>query len=65
MYLVAKEMPIIEGTVTELFGISDNNGILITFTDDPVEAENFVRLCNENQVEPNHIVDVVEDSFYS
>lgn len=65
MYRVSEELLLFEETETEIFGISDNNGLLITFTDDRKEAEKFVELCNENGVEPNHIADIIEDFFYT
>lgn len=65
MYLTIKETLIIEDSETELYGISDGNGLMITFTEDPVEAESFVGICNENAVESNHIADIIEDRYYT
>lgn len=49
----------------EFFGISDGKGLSVTFTDSRAEAEKFVDLCNENEVEENQIHDLIEDCFYS
>lgn len=65
MYLLIKETFIIDNSETELYGISDSNGLMITFTEDPVEAESFVGICNENAVESNHIADIIEDRYYT
>lgn len=65
MYLTIKETLIIEDSETELYGISDGNGLMITFTEDPDEAESFVGICNENAVERNHIADIIEDRYYT
>ena len=65
MYLLIKETFIIDNSETELYGISDGAGLMITFTEDPDEAESFVRICNENAVESNHIADIIEDRYYT
>lgn len=65
MYRIAKEIITYEDSEEETFGISDDKGLLITFTEDPDDAQRFVRLCNENEVEENHIADLIEDLFYS
>lgn len=65
MYRIAKEIITYEDSEEETFGISDDKGLLITFTEDPDDAQRSVRLCNENEVEENHIADLIEDLFYS
>ncbi len=65
MYHIVKEILNTEDGETEEIGIADDNGLMIAFTEDPEEAEKFVRLCNENEVEENHVADLIEDYFYS
>ncbi len=65
MYRVAKTVKIICGKTKILFGITDGDKILIDFTTDKSEAEKAVELMNKNNVEPNHVFDVIEDLFYS
>lgn len=65
MYLIAKETVVAEDSEMEFYGISDNNGLIITFTEDFEEAKKFVELCNENNVESNHISDLIEDFYYT
>ncbi len=65
MYRVAKTVKSICGKTETLYGISDGDKILIEFTTDKSKAENAVDLMNKNNVEPNHVFDVIEDLFYS
>lgn len=65
MYRVVKTVKSICGKTKVLYGIADGDRILIDFTTDESEAENAVNLMNKNNVEPNHVLDVIEDLFYS
>lgn len=65
MYHVTKEIAVIENCAETLFGISDGNVDFPCLTSDCRQAENLAELLNKNGVEPNHLVDVVEDMFYT
>lgn len=65
MYFVTKETVIIENKVEELFGISDGNTVFPCLTPDRNQAESLASILNENNVEPNHINDIIEDMFYT
>lgn len=65
MYHIAKKKSDSEENNEKIFGITDNKDVMITFTNDPIIAENFVKICNENEVESNHIAYLIEDFFYT
>ena len=48
-----------------LYGIADENGLIISFTPDFNAAENLVTLLNGLEVERCHVIEIVEDLFYS
>ena len=54
-----------EGETRTLYGVADENGFLLDFTDDIFAAQRIVDLLNINQVEQCHVFDVVEDLLYS
>ncbi len=66
MYYTQEKEIEIEGELKTLYGVADNNGLLLyDFTEYAVEAEKVVNLLNENKVERCHIADFIEDMFYS
>ena len=65
MYFVTKETVIIESKAEELFGISDGCESFPCLTPDVNQAECIVKLLNENNVEANHVADVIEDMLYT
>lgn len=65
MYFVTKRTVEIENTIHEEFGVSCGENNIIFFTSDIKEAEMLAELLNENEVEPNHVADIIEDLFYT
>lgn len=55
----------IEGETQMLYGAADENCFYCDFTTDITEAEKTVNFLNENEVEPCHVVEIIEDLFYS
>lgn len=65
MYKTESVEKTIEGKVTVLYGITDGKSISIDFTANEAEAERFADFLNENDVEPCHVPEIIEDFFYS
>lgn len=65
MYKTEEQSVSAEDGVKILYGISDENRFYCEFTQSKEEAENVVKILNENEVESCHVLDVIEDMFYS
>lgn len=65
MYRVKKRKIIIDDKSIIEYGIADETREFCFFTQIKEEAENFVRLLNECEVEPVHVLDIIEDMFYT
>lgn len=65
MYKAKKLKSEIKDSCIDVCGVSDESGIIYTFTSDFEAVENFVRILNENSVERCHVADIAEDMFYS
>lgn len=61
MYFVCSE--IAEGR--KIFGISNEDKMFACFTDRPEEAESLALELNELDVDEIHVLDIIEDRFYS
>lgn len=65
MYITeSKEISADGGTVL-VWGVSDEHGFILDFTENQSLAEEFVVLLNENKVDRQHVVEIAEDMFYS
>ena len=64
MYILKKSCKRIENKETVLYGVADERCDYGDFSDNQLEAENFVNLLNSENVEPIHIHDIIEDMFY-
>lgn len=64
MYRTVSKTALIENKTVKLFGIAQENEIICLFSEDKDKADYFTRICNENGVERNHILDLIEDMYY-
>lgn len=65
MYRVVRVSKTIDGETADLFGIEDYSLSVLDFTLIESEAEAVARLLNLNSVESVHVIDIIEDLFYS
>ena len=65
MYTVEKVKIKAESSEKELYAVADESGIICDFTSNFSVAEKLVRALNKNNVERCHVMDVIEDIFYS
>ena len=65
MYFVTKHTIIIENQIIEEFRIADSDFEYCFFTQDKEKAQSVAAILNENTVEPNHVLDIIEDMFYT
>lgn len=65
MYFVTKEKETVENKPEYQFGVANGEKTICLFTSDEKEAERLVTLLNENGVEENHVLDIIEDMFYT
>ena len=65
MYFVTKRTEIIEDEFTVQYGIADETQIFFFFTKDKKEAQSVADLLNGCKVEPVHVIDIIEDMFYT
>lgn len=65
MYRVIKRKIIIEDKSITEYGIADEKRTFCCFTESEEEAEKVARLLNDSAVEPIHVLDIIEDMFYS
>lgn len=57
---------IINGDKEEtVYGIADENRFYCDFTRDCETARELARLLNEMEVESCHVIEIIEDMFYS
>lgn len=55
----------IEGETKILYGAATEDGFFFDFAADAETAREIVDLLNENEVEPCHAPEIIEDLFYS
>ncbi len=65
MYKAEEKSVSTEDGVKFLYGISDEKRFYCEFTDSRETAENVANLLNDNEVEGCHVVEIIEDLFYS
>lgn len=65
MYSTQCKKAEIEGETCTLYGVSDGSGFCFDFTTDEKAANKFAAFLNENDVEPCHVQEIIEDLFYS
>lgn len=65
MYKAEEQSVPTEDGVEILYGISDENRFYCEFTDSREIAENVAKLLNDNEVEDCHVLEIIEDLFYS
>lgn len=65
MYKTSSQQSTIEGETQTLYGVADENRFYCDFTTDIGTAEAAVKFLNENNVEPCHVYEIIEDLFYS
>ena len=65
MFYVIKRTVITEESTTIQYGIADDVTEYCCFTQNKKEAENLALLLNENNVEGVHVLDIIEDTFYT
>lgn len=64
MYALTKVEKEIENEILQIYAVEEDGHVIIDFTTDKEFAEWVIGLLNENGVEPNHVVDVIEDLVY-
>lgn len=64
LYTVTKIEREIEDQAFQIYAVENNGQVILDFTTDKAFAEQVVGLLNENDVELNHVVDVIEDLVY-
>ncbi len=65
MYYVTKRTVIIEEKSIIQYGIADETTEFCCFTQNKEDAEKLARLLNEREVEAVHVLDIIEDMFYT
>lgn len=65
MYKAEQKEISAEDSMISVWGISDDNGFIIDFTTDRSIAEEIADILNKNNVERQHVAEIVEDCFYS
>lgn len=65
MYTAEQKEISAEDSIISVWGISDENGFILDFTTDYKTAEEFADFLNINNVERQHIPEIIEDYFYS
>lgn len=65
MYRLTKRKIIIEDKSITEYGIADEKRTFCCFTESKEEAERLSLLLNEHGVEPSHVLDIIEDMFYT
>lgn len=65
MYKILKTEDNSCGSPKLAFSIANENRIFCDISDDEETALEFAELLNENEVDEIHVLDVIEDYFYS
>ncbi len=65
MYKAEQKEISAEDSIILVWGISDDNGFILDFTTDKNIAEEFADILNKNDVERQHIAEIIEDYYYS
>ena len=65
MYKIQHKEIEIEGETKILYGAATEDGFFFDFATDADTANEIVKLLNENEVEPCHAPEIIEDLFYS
>lgn len=65
MYQLAKVKKAVENQIMEIYAVEKDGRILCDFTVERKEAEQIINLLNDNDVEENHIIDIIEDFIYT
>lgn len=65
MYKTQEEKTVIEDEEVIVYGVSDENRFYCGFTLCRETADEVAALLNENDVATCHVIDVIEDMFYS
>ena len=65
MYKTKSVEKVIEGESKTVYGVTDETGFFLDFTNDVEQAKMFADLLNENKVEPCHVPEIIEDLFYT
>ncbi len=59
-----KEISTEDGMIS-VWGVADESGFILDFTTDNITAEEFIDVLNKNNIERRHILEIIEDCFYS
>lgn len=65
MYKTESKQSSIDEETQTLYGVADEECFYCDFTTDIDTAESIVKFLNENEVEPCHVFEIIEDLFYS
>lgn len=65
MYKIIKTSKSDSGSPKLAFSIANEHRIFCDISDDEELAKQFAQLLNENDVEEIHVLDIIEDFFYS
>ena len=65
MYRAEEKLVSSENGLISVWGIADEYGFIIDFTDIRNIAEEITDIMNKNNVERIHIAEIIEDMFYS
>ncbi len=65
MYYVIRKTEMIEEEISIQYGIADETQIFCCFTKDEKEAQSVADLLNGCKVESIHVIDIIEDMFYT